>query len=486
MPESSVTTDVNENRNGILLSELFQAYHQMADMDMLISELSTNLQNLSSASKMLEKEKVKQVNELKNQLRTLTDKYQKLEEKLDVTKQKLGQYTPRNVNKRIVRKDKSIQEQKVIIDVLEENVIELDMKTMELEEKLRGMTEKYENERKKVYYWKKKSEQNPTEESQTLRELKKKVAFLEDQNCRLEDQIDELLNEDYVKTFENGKYTKEVRQVYYELLSMNVSVRNCEKIIRTVLEKLGRRNIDRLPKKSVSSMMMVESRLLAQIQTTEAMLSGKRNVLHLDGTKLRFEELGSFQVVTESGSYSMSVEDMLSGEGECYYDTFRDVLTEMAALIVPDNQVEQKVRELLFPIKNIMTDRAAPNKTFVEHLSSWRSEILPFVVDKYDELPNEEKIKVTRMNHLFCGLHVVHNMGIYAETGMKEWLKVVCLLEKHGGFTTSNSRVYDLLFEISKLCAYTHGDQRNGKAPYWEAALEKKGRTNMIISFLHH
>ena len=95
---------------------------------------------------MLEKEKVKQVNELKNQLRTLTDKYQKLEEKLDVKRQKLGRYTPRNVNKHIVRKDKSIQEQKVIIDVLEENIIELDMKTMESEEKLRGMTEKYENE----------------------------------------------------------------------------------------------------------------------------------------------------------------------------------------------------------------------------------------------------------------------------------------------------------------------------------------------------
>ena len=193
-------------------------------------------------------------------------------------------------------------------------------------------------------YWKKKSEQNPTEENQTLRELKKKVVFLEDHHGRLKDQTDKLLNEDYVKTFENRKYTKEVRQVYYELLSMNVSVRNCEKIIKTVFENLGRRNIDRLPKTSVSSMMMVESGLLAQIQTTEAMLSEQCTVLHLDGTKLRFEEPGSFQVVTESGSYSMSVEDMLSGERECYYDTFRDVLTEMAAVIMPDNQVEQKGR----------------------------------------------------------------------------------------------------------------------------------------------
>ena len=332
----------------------------------------------------------------------------------------------------------------------------------------------------------KKLDGNPTDESDILKDMKEKVAYLEDKNCTLKDEIDELLNRDYVQTFQNGRYTKEVRQVYYELLSMNVGVRNCEKVVRTVLEKLGKRGIDRLPTKSVASMMMVESRLLAQIQTTEAMLSGDRNALHLDGTKLRFEELGSFQVVTESGSYSMSVEDMLSGEGECYYDTFRDVLTEMAGLIVPDNQVEQKVRELLFSIKNIMTDRAITNKKFVDHLSSWRSDILPFVIEKFDDLPDHEKAKFTRMNHLFCGLHVVHNMGLYAETAMREWLKIVCLTEKHGGFTTSNSRVYDLLFEISKLCSYTHGDQRNGKAPYWEAALDKKGCTNKITSFLHH
>ena len=435
---------------------------------------------------MLEKEKEKQMNDLKNQLRILTTKYHKLEGQLEASQQKVGHYKPRNVNKRIGRKDQTINDQQVIIDVLEENVIDLDMKTLELEEKLKNMTAKYENERVKVHYWKKKLDGNPTDESEILKDMKEKVAYLEDKNCTLKDEIDELLNRDYVQTFQNGRYTKEVRQVYYKLLSMNVGVRNCEKVIRTVLEKLGKRGIDRLPTKSVASMMMVESRLLAQIQTTEAMLSGNRNALHLDGTKLRFEELGSFQVVTESGSYSMSVEDMLSGEGECYYDTFRDVLTEMVGLIVPDNQVEQKVREQLFSIKNIMTDRAITNKTFVDHLSSWRSDILPFVIEKFDDLPDDEKAKFTRMNHLFCGLHMVHNMGLYAETAMREWLKIVCFTEKHGGFTTSNSRVYDLLFEISKLCSYTHGDQRNGKAPYWEAALDKKGHTNKITSFLHH
>ena len=34
----------------------------------------------------------------------------------------------------------------------------------------------------------------------------------------------------------------------------------------------------------------------------------------------------------------------------------------------------------------------------------------------------------------------------------------------HGGFKTTNCRAYDILFEISKLLSYSHGDQKSGKA----------------------
>ena len=35
----------------------------------------------------------------------------------------------------------------------------------------------------------------------------------------------------------------------------------------------------------------------------------------------------------------------------------------------------------------------------------------------------------------------------------------------HGGFKNSNnSLTYDILYELSKLTSYKHGDQRNGKA----------------------
>ena len=114
--------------------------------------------------------------------------------------------------------------------------------------------------------------------------------------------------------------------VYYDLLSLNVSIDNYRHVVKTVLETLANRKIDHLPQKSVAATMMVEARLLAQIQASEAMLKGDRNVLHTDGTKLRFEELSSWQVTTESGSFSLGMEDMLSGSALCFFDTFRDLL----------------------------------------------------------------------------------------------------------------------------------------------------------------
>ena len=88
-------------------------------------------------------------------------------------------------------------------------------------------------------------------------------------------------------------------------MSMNVSVHNCGNIIQSVLKRLGNLNVGRLLKKSAASIMMVESHMLALMQAGEAIAESESNVQHLDGTKLNFEEIGSFQVVTDSGAYTL-------------------------------------------------------------------------------------------------------------------------------------------------------------------------------------
>ena len=157
----------------------------------------------------------------------------------------------------------------------------------------------------------------------------------------------------------------------------------------------------------------------------------------------------------------MSIEDMPTRQAECYLDIFRDLLKDMAAILLPAEEVDDKVNKLLLSIKNIMTGRVVTNKSFFTQLQKWRSEVIPVVVRDFEQLPDDSKEKLTRMNHLFCGLHVLHNLGIYAETAMKEFVKIASMTDKHGGFVTSNSRVYDMLYEISKLCCYNLGDQRS-------------------------
>ena len=58
------------------------------------------------------------------------------------------------------------------------------------------------------------------------------------------------------------------------------------------------------------------------------------------------------------------------------------------------------------------------------------------------------------------------------------------LVNDHGRFkSSSNSKTYSLLSELSKLTSYTHGGQRNGKADEWSAYLKTKGMSNHMVSF---
>nr|XP_047132169.1 uncharacterized protein LOC124811083 isoform X1 [Hydra vulgaris] len=220
-----------------------------------------------------------------------------------------------------------------------------------------------------------------------------------------------------------------------------------------------------LPKKSLASEFFSEMNLLAKAQVREAMLNSTNNVLHTDGTKYNFREVGSFQVTTSSGNYTFGIEDMFSGEAQSYFGELKNLLTDMSKVFSPDKEnYENDLRKLIFSFKSLMTDRTIVNSSFFHQFKHWREAILPFVVENYDQLPLNEKLKISQMHHVFCGLHVIHNLGIYAEKAI-EWEKVVEQEGSiHGGFKSSqNSRTFDILYELSKLTSYRHGDQRNGK-----------------------
>ena len=89
------------------------------------------------------------------------------------------------------------------------------------------------------------------------------------------------------------------------------------------------------------------------------------------------------------------------------------------------------------------------------------------------------------MHHVFCGLHVLHNLGIYSKKAILEWEKIVEEEgSSYGGFKTTNSRTHDILFEISKLLSYSHADQKNGKADQWRAYLRENNIKTLYCFYI--
>ena len=89
-----------------------------------------------------------------------------------------------------------------------------------------------------------------------------------------QDYLEAIYNDDIIQTFQDGKYTDHVRLCIMELLSMNFSLNKVNEVIEAVLKRLAKKDIDKLPSKSLKSQLLIEARQLADIQVGEAMLKG--------------------------------------------------------------------------------------------------------------------------------------------------------------------------------------------------------------------
>lgn len=219
------------------------------------------------------------------------------------------------------------------------------------------------------------------------KELNEKNKELEQLTCLLEDET--------ISTFEDGKYVDEVREVIMDLLAMNVSMSKVNEVIRTVLKKLTGKSLSRLPSKAVHSRLLVEAKHLADVQLGRAMLEEADpsqvvgNTLHGDGTTKYHRHYQDFEITTPScQTYSMGLLELGKSDTEAIMDSFNYRVKEITqALSSGENlTVEDKVAELVTSIKNTMSDQGPTNATFNEQLTELRKELLPKVVEKWEDL----------------------------------------------------------------------------------------------------
>ena len=108
--------------------------------------------------------------------------------------------------------------------------------------------------------------------------LTKQVKNLNEENKDLR-QLVNLLNNEELITFENGRFNGDIRQAVMKLVGLNVSIKKIDLVIKAVLGTLTKTNVDELKLPLVGSRkkMVEEALCLAQFQVVEEMKSDGNN-----------------------------------------------------------------------------------------------------------------------------------------------------------------------------------------------------------------
>ena len=374
-------------------------------------------------------------------LKGLQEQFNEQSEKLNEIQEKLASYTPRNVNKRQKRAHSKINDLKSRISELEVEKCSISIELSEVKEKCEQAKSEVEQLKqqkiglqKKVSHIKKQKSTQANEidllkehNAANILKLESCAKELKEKNKELE-QLTCLLEDETISTFEDGKYVDEVREVIMDLLAMNVSMSKVNEVIRTVLKKLTWKRLSRLPSKAVHSRLFVEAKHLADVQLGRAMLEEADpsqvvgNTLHRDGTTKYHRHYQDFEITTPScQTYSMGLLELGKSDTEAIMDSFKYRVKEIAqALSSGENlTVEDKVAELVTSIKNTMSDQGPTNATFNEQLTELRKELLPKVVEKWEDLSEDSKKSLEQMGNFYCKLHLLVNLGEEANKALK-------------------------------------------------------------------
>jgi len=188
------------------------------------------------------------------------------------------------------------------------------------------------------------------------------------------EKINDFLEGDTIQTFENGKYTNEVRECCMQLVTEgNVSLNKVPIVIKSVLKNLTGKLPERLPSKSlISSRLMVEAKIVACKQTCEAMLTNydpkavKGNVLHQDATTKYHDHYEGMQVTLKDGrNLSLGLSKVGGGDGATYTKCFGNIIDDLAKSCSNSEQDTTDVKaKLITSIKCFLSDQCATNNVF--------------------------------------------------------------------------------------------------------------------------
>ena len=108
--------------------------------------------------------------------------------------------------------------------------------------------------------------------------------------------------------------------------------------------------------------------------------------------------------------------------------------------------------------------------------------MLPAVMADYDSLSAEQLGNIMGMNHTFCGLHAIHNIGSTAKETLHEFETLVGFHPVTSAFTKPEARSCQLLWELSKAFTQACDYQKAGAVQYFDAYLNNLSEKTHFVS----
>ena len=354
-----------------------------------------------------------------------------------------------NTSKKLQQREKALATQQVDISEKARAIEHLHHKITNLEPQIEHFRQEKKRIQHRARYWKQKCEDlksmHKTQQVQEMVEQQRKIAQLEQDNLHLRDTVNEITSSTDIVTFEHGKYTDDIRTCCYELLSLNVGIRNVVPVIKAVLENLMEKIFDRLPSKALLCNMIVECLTLAQAQVGEG-LSGedKHNfTIQTDGTS-KYAALQYVRCCNSRTTYTLGLRQVFSGSSQTTLDTLKEILDDLD-VVQRELGCGDVAQRTVVKLKKLMSDRHAAEKLFNQMLAEYRAEILPEVYSGWSEFSEEDKDQLIRMNDFYCGLHFLVALADSAEATLVMWESI------DGGNVASSSGTGWMFFTFPYL-----------------------------------
>ncbi|MGH0147156.1 UNVERIFIED_CONTAM: hypothetical protein FKN15_069937 [Acipenser sinensis] len=117
----------------------------------------------------------------------------------------------------------------------------------------------------------------------------------------------------------------------------------------------------------------------------------------------------------------LGLREQASGSAQCTFNTVREMVQDVVKSGGGALNADRCEKEIFTKIANFVVDRASTEKKFNEILSQYRTDILPDIVEGFNEFSETEKTRLSLLNELFCGLHLIDGLAHQANVTLSVW-----------------------------------------------------------------